>query len=123
MRTVRAHRVIWILVYGAIDDSLVIDHVNGNGLDNRLVNIRLVSRAANSRNVAVGKRNTSGVVGVYWNAQKRKWRAQICLDGVQTFIGYYDEFSDAVEARKAREHQHDYHQLHGMNRDLRAASV
>lgn len=49
-RRIYAHRAAWMIVHGDIAPDLVIDHINGDGLDNRLCNLRLVSKAVNQRN-------------------------------------------------------------------------
>lgn len=49
-RKLYAHRVAWMLVHGDIPAGMVIDHLNGNGLDNRLCNLRLVTKTLNQRN-------------------------------------------------------------------------
>lgn len=59
------HRVIWELFNGCIDDaSKQIDHIDGNPLNNRIDNLRLVSRSVNMRNTRQNSRNTSGIAGV-----------------------------------------------------------
>ena len=55
------HRVIWILKYGAIDENLKIDHIDGNGLNNKIDNLRLVTQEVNGRNQSKRKDNKSGV--------------------------------------------------------------
>jgi hypothetical protein len=45
-----AHRAAWMIVHGDIPAGMVIDHLNGNGLDNRLCNLRLVTKTLNQRN-------------------------------------------------------------------------
>lgn len=117
-----AHRVIWLLVYGSIDDQMVIDHVNGVGTDNRLQNLRLVSSSDNSRNRSVTKRSRSGVVGVYWNSTEKKWHARIQVNGVRKSIGQYEKLEDAEAARKAHEVIQGYHHLHGLPQQVRAIS-
>lgn len=60
------HRIVWLLSYGKIDSNLVIDHKNGNALDNSIDNLRIVEIVANQRNRKQDSRNSSGVTGVSW---------------------------------------------------------
>ncbi len=53
--------------------------------------------------------NTSGVPGVDWLTRKRRWRASICFKGVRRSLGTFENFDDAVEARKRAEAE--LHQL------------
>jgi len=77
--------------------SLVIDHINGNGLDNRRVNLRLATVAQNAWNSK--KRNPrSGYKGVWFAADKGKWRAAIVYHGRRIHLGY---FKDKIAAAKA----------------------
>lgn len=59
-----AARVIWTMHNGRIPDDLVIDHIDGNTLNNRLTNLRVVSHCVNGRNTKLNKNNTSGIKGV-----------------------------------------------------------
>lgn len=60
----KAHRVVWELHNGDIKASVPIDHDNGVRHDNRISNLKLSTAKANSQNVAMSTRNTSGTVGV-----------------------------------------------------------
>lgn len=122
-RVYPSHRLIWVLLYGSIDEGLVIDHINGVGTDNRRVNLRLVTHSANQRNQSLRSTNTSGVTGVYWCRKTMKWTGQITENRKHKSIGYYDSIEDAVKARKALEAKLGYHRLHGMPGLLKAASV
>lgn len=51
----------------------------------------------------VRKNNTSGVPGVYFDKQKKRWRSYIRCQGKNYFLGLYDKFEDAVKARKEAE--------------------
>lgn len=88
------HRVI-------LPDVEEIDHINGNGLDNRRGNLRPVTRSQNRRNSRKRTDNTSGHIGVYWHKQKRRWEAQVKLDGRRRSAGYYDTPEEAARARDA----------------------
>jgi hypothetical protein len=58
-------------------DADRVDHINGDGLDNRRANTRACTHAQNNMNKGIGKNNTSGYKGVIWNARLNKWVAQI----------------------------------------------
>jgi hypothetical protein len=59
----QGHRIVWILHYGSIDNSLFVDHIDGNRNNNSIDNLRLVTRAENCRNNEYLGSNT-GVKGV-----------------------------------------------------------
>ena len=84
-------------------DGLVIDHINGNRLDNRKENIRFVTIQQNNQNRSARYDNPSGHVGVVWNKEKNMWRAQIGIGKKTYHLGYFTEIVDAVEARKQGE--------------------
>ena len=58
------HRVIYEMEFGAIPDNLYIDHIDQDRLNNKIQNLRLVTRAGNNRNQKLRKDSSSGVVGV-----------------------------------------------------------
>lgn len=58
------HRVIWEMHYGEIEQGKFIDHIDGDRTNNKLCNLRVVSRTGNARNCAPRQDNTSGTVGV-----------------------------------------------------------
>ena len=82
----------------------LVDHINGNRLDNRMENLRLVNRAQNNMNKGLRSDNTSGHTGVSWDKLKGKWVVQIQVDGKNKHIGRYASKKDAINARiKAEE--------------------
>ena len=106
------HRIIWMWVFGEWPDE--VDHINGDRLDNRLHNLRNVSRKENARNIRVGGSNTSGVLGVYWVERDKRWSARIGnTSRGGGFIGYYKTKAEAVAARKQAEIDLGYHKNHG----------
>jgi hypothetical protein len=97
----KAHRVAWFISHNEWPDF--IDHINGNPSDNRLCNLRAASRSDNNKNASIRKDNTSGVVGVYWNKQCKKWMAVINSDGKSKYLGMYNNKEAAIEARTTAE--------------------
>lgn len=75
-----------------------VDHINGNGLDNRRSNLRLCSSSQNKFNRGKPKTNTSGYKGVSWEKDRNKWTSQIRVDGQRLRLGSFDLIADAVAA-------------------------
>jgi len=84
-----AHHIIWEMHNGPIPKGLLIDHENGNPWDNRISNLRLATNAQNLRNVGPTRRNTSGIRGVSWSRDKRKWYASIRVNGKTMNLGCF----------------------------------
>ena len=66
-----------------------VDHINGNGLDNRRLNLRLATRSQNMRNKGLSVSNTSGFKGVSWHKSESKWQARITLHRKTRYLGLY----------------------------------
>lgn len=106
-----AHRAAWLLVYGDIPTSSVIDHLDGNGLNNSIDNLRLVSRSINSRNAKIAKNNKSGTTGVIYDNHthsKKKWRAFIQLEGKRKYLGRFNTEVEAIASRVEAEKVNGY---------------
>ena len=90
-----------ILMHSLLTGFQRVDHINGDGLDNRRANLRAVTNAQNQYNRSRQSNNTSGFIGVSWFEPQGRWMARITLQGVQRFLGYYDTAEDAARARDA----------------------
>lgn len=90
--------------------SGVVDHINHNLTDNRKINLRETAQLKNSCNSKLRKNNTSGVTGVRWCDIKNKWKAYITVNYKGINLGSFDDFEDAVYARKEAErtYQREY---------------
>lgn len=98
----RKERYVHRLIMNA-DDDHVVDHINGEKLDNRRVNLRLCTRQENNCNSRVKGNNKTGVTGVRWDKARMQWAAQISYKNKMIPLGRFNTFDAAVEARKAAE--------------------
>lgn len=94
----QVHHLIYYMVSG-VEPLQIVDHQDGNPLNNRFPNLRLTTESVNSRNKKMRSNNTSGYVGVSLNKQRSKWMAHITIDGKQKHLGYYDSPEEANQAR------------------------
>ena len=92
-KTVSMHRLILEAPMGTH-----VDHINGNGRDNRKTNLRLVTAAQNSRNRGKTRKNTTGYKGVSRQKGRRKFRAQIQVHRKAIYLGWYDTRREAALA-------------------------
>lgn len=106
-RTYTAHRVVWLITSGAWPTDQI-DHIDGDRTNNRLANLREVTRSGNMRNRCVAINNTSGTTGVSWHAKSGRWKAQIRIGGKTRSLGTFDLLADAREARLAANRVHGF---------------
>ena len=107
----RTHRLAWLYVYGEWPDDQI-DHINQNKADNRICNLRAVTRSENQKNYPKKKNNKSGVTGVY--RRYNRWVAQIGVNGTKIHLGCFHDIADAAEARKMAEIKYGFHKNHGV---------
>ena len=101
-----AQRIIWVWMTGEQPDD--VDHIDGDGLNNKWDNLRNVSHKRNGRNQRIHSTNTSGTAGVCYRAECNKWRARIMVDGKQLNLGTFADKGSAIEARKEAEVKHGF---------------
>lgn len=101
------HRIIWEMHNGPIPGDLCIDHIDGDGTNNTLANLRLVTLSANQRNAKLPKNNRLGIQGVYPKKGGYEVRAGT------TYVGWFSDFFAACCARKSAERSSGFHPNHG----------
>ena len=107
---IHAHQIAVCLMEGRAPKG-PIDHINGDGTDNRYANLREAGFSGNAKNRRLDKRNATGVAGV--RLHHGKWSARISSDNKQYHLGTFDTREEAVSARKAAEIAHGFHLNHG----------
>ena len=116
-RVILAHRMAFLYVTGRL--PTMIDHIDGDGTNNKWRNLREVRGSAeNNKNQRLRSDNTSGYVGVIWFKPAKKWKARITVDGKHKSLGYFDSIDDAVNARLTAERRLGYSNNHGEKRPL-----
>jgi hypothetical protein len=99
------HRLIWLMHHGSWPKNL--DHINNNKLDNRIENLRECNQTQNMQNCPNKKSNTTGVKGVGWRPDKKKFRARIVINQKETCIGHFltlEEASQAIKEARTKYH-------------------
>ena len=102
--SLKCSRVIFLLEFGRLSENKIIDHIDGNPLNNKVENLRESTRNQNNQNSRRPKTNTSGHKGVYWDKKSGKWRVLIFANGKFHHFGFYEDKEEAIrvaiEARK-----------------------
>jgi hypothetical protein len=94
----QGHRVAWLLQFGKWPDQ-VIDHIDGNTSNNRILNLRDVSLKENFQGFRkLSPRNKTGVTGVTWSEKKKCYTATKTMNGIPKFLGCFDSIGEAAEA-------------------------
>ena len=95
--------VVDILTFGA-SQKRIIDHINGNGLDNRVENLRLCTCSQNFQNSRKRQNCSSIYKGVYYDKGSQKWRAMICppYNNSSKHIGLFNNEDEAGRAYDAK---------------------
>ena len=116
-RSMKYHRLLWLLLKGDIPVGMEMDHINRDRIDNRIENLRLVTRSQNMMNRnKVHKNSRSPYKGVCLRTKIRNgkiyqfWEAYISINGKHTYIGQAptDVEAHALYLAKAKEIQKEY---------------
>ena len=94
------HRLAWFYVHGVWPVGEV-DHINRVKDDNRIANLREVTRSENQQNITLQSNNTSGYRGVIFSKRERRWIAQIGIHGKLKYLGSFNSPEVAYEAYKS----------------------
>lgn len=107
-----AHQIAYAMFYGEWAGR-DIDHINGNGIDNRIENMRPVEHTYNLRNQRMYNNNTSGMNGVCLHKPTGKYAASIQILNKRIHLGLFSSKEDALAARLTAEQGHGFTKRHG----------
>lgn len=105
-----AHRLVFLWMYNRWPEEQV-DHINRNGLDNRLCNLREVTPRENMRNKRLYKNNSTGECGV--TVFQGSYVASIAVGGKNIYLGSFQDIRLAKAARDKAISENGYHKNHG----------
>lgn len=88
-----AHRLIYLYHYGVMPKE--IDHINRNRLDNRIENLRSVTRAENMMNKEFSHKPNGSVC---WDKTHGRWKARVQCGGKKYSLGYFTKEEEALSA-------------------------
>ena len=80
-----------------LDTNNLVDHIDGNGLNNQSRNLRLATNAQNLYNKDINKNNSTGYKGVHFNKIANKFQAGITIDGKKVYLGLFENVIDAAK--------------------------
>lgn len=115
-KTYPAHRLAWLYIKGEWPNQ--IDHLDGNGMNNKFFNLRDTTVSENNKNKRVYSSNKSGVNGVTWYKPLSKWKAEIESDNKRYYLGYYVDKFEAICVRKSAEVKYKFHVNNNTKRGL-----
>lgn len=96
----RKYELLHRLVVGAKRGEIV-DHVNGDKLDNRRGNLRICTHVENTQNRGPSKTNSSGFKGVWFDPRRKKFRANVRAQNKKHSLGSFDTADEAAQAYNA----------------------
>jgi hypothetical protein len=97
------HRLCWLLETNQDPAESMVDHIDGNRLNNAFANLRLCNNSQNGMNRGATKANKLGVKGVCWDRTACKYKAYIQISGKKKHIGNFADLESAIDARRSFE--------------------
>lgn len=112
-KTYKTHRLIFLYHYGYLPKQ--IDHIDGNKFNNNIENLRECLPCHNSQNIGIKKNNNSGLKGIAWENNRRKWRVRVNSHGKNVYSGRFKDLELAeLVAIEARNKYHKEFANHGV---------
>lgn len=91
----KMHILIWIMHFGEIPDGLIVDHIDQNISNNRIENLRILTKSQNNL-------NSDKRTGITFDKSRNKWRAQTSVNNRTVMLGRFDTEEEALAAYRAQ---------------------
>lgn len=108
------HRLVWFYVHGEMPTN-TIDHINQIRDDNRLGNLRQVTKSENQRN-KTRRDSRLDEIGIWWCKRRRRYVAEITLNGKKVYQRTFTDIDEAINARKQKALELGFHANHGQSK-------
>lgn len=100
------HRLIFLYHNGYL--PVTVDHIDGNKLNNNIENLREANDSQQQWNQKIPSNNKSGVKGVCWDKDMKKWKSYLGINWKRIHVGYFENIEEAKN--KIEECREKYHQ-------------
>lgn len=101
IRTIHQLVAIHFLNHVPSGQKLVVDHIDGNKINNKLDNLQILTNRLNTSKGYINKETSSRYTGVYWCKTRNKWRSRISINGKDKHLGFYsDEINASIAYQK-----------------------
>jgi len=107
-----AHRLAFLWMKGRFPEHQM-DHGDRNRANNKWSNLKELTLGENLKNKSIYKNNSSGINGIYFDKESKKWRARIRVNNKMINLGRFTEKEDAISARKKAEKEFNFTETHG----------
>ena len=106
------HHIVWCIVHGQFPTHQI-DHIDQVRSNNIHTNLREVTQSENSRNRSRAKNTRLDEVGIWECKRRRKYVAEITVDGKKVYQRTFDNIDDAIRERRAKALELGFHENHG----------
>lgn len=100
----KLHRIIFMMHHGYFPKE--VDHIDNNKLNNKIENLRAVTRSQNNYNSKIKINNSSGFKNVWWSKQINKWVVELRIDGIKKSFGCYHDINVAKFVSETMRHKY-----------------
>lgn len=111
------HRLVWAWHYGPAAVDVEIDHKDHDKSNNRIENLRTVSRRGNALNQPLYKNSRSSVTGIQWRPKYRYWEVSVAVGNKRRHVGTFKSYDEALAARNEAYAAEGYTASHGKEKD------